>query len=547
MQPMSIVMPPSADAVGFAASREARPAVNSAGGTGSFAVDDMGRLRRFLILGSEGGTYYASERELGLENAAAVARLIEAGRASEIIAEVLAVSRGGRAPKQSPTLFVLAMVCRLAGATGRKAGFAALPSIARTPTMLFEFLGLSQALGETSGWGRGLRAAVSRVYSSKSAVDVAYAVTKYKAREGWTHRDVLRKAHVKPVSAGHQLVLQYAVSGAVGPLAEEADPGTVEAHKLLSAVEAAKQCTAGPEGEAALLALLREHRLAREHLPTEHLASPAVWAAILPAMPLTAMIRNLGKMTAIGLLKPLSAAVTTVVAKLSDAEALRKARVHPFSVLVALATYKAGRGVRGSLQWEPVPAIVAALDAAFYAAFAAIEPTGKRYVLALDVSGSMGWGGIAGSIITPREAAAAMSMVTMRAEKECHTVAFSHTLVPCPIDPSMCLDEVTSVTDRIPMGGTDCALPMRWAQAAGVEADVFVVYTDNETWYGDVTPAEALRSYRAASGIDAKLIVVGMTASGFSIADPDDSGMLDIVGFDAAAPQIMADFALGRL
>jgi len=159
----------------------------------------------------------------------------------------------------------------------------------------------------------------------------------------------------------------------------------------------------------------------------------------------------------------------------------------------------------------------------------------------------MGWGGIAGSIITPREAAAAMSMVTMRAEKECHTVAFSHTLVPCPIDPSMCLDEVTSVTDRIPMGGTDCALPMRWAQAAGVEADVFVVYTDNETWYGDVTPAEALRSYRAASGIDAKLIVVGMTASGFSIADPDDSGMLDIVGFDAAAPQIMADFALGRL
>ena len=47
------------------------------------------------------------------------------------------------------------------------------------------------------------------------------------------------------------------------------------------------------------------------------------------------------------------------------------------------------------------------------------------------------------------------------------------------------------------------------------------------------------------TGRRAKLIVVGMTATKFTIADPSDPGMLDVVGFDAAAPRVMADFARG--
>ena len=80
------------------------------------------------------------------------------------------------------------------------------------------------------------------------------------------------------------------------------------------------------------------------------------------------------------------------------------------------------------------------------------------------------------------------------------------------------------------MGGTDCALPMKWALNHKVEADVFVVYTDSETWAGEPHPAQALRCYRDKMGIAAKMIVVGMTSNGFSIADPNDAGMLDVEG-----------------
>ena len=99
----------------------------------------------------------------------------------------------------------------------------------------------------------------------------------------------------------------------------------------------------------------------------------------------------------------------------------------------------------------------------------------------------------------------------------------------------------------LPFGGTDCALPMLYAQAREREIDTFVIYTDSETWAGDIHPAQALRDYRRASGIDARLVVVGMVANGFSIADPADPGMLDVVGFDTATPQLISDFARGAL
>ena len=68
---------------------------------------------------------------------------------------------------------------------------------------------------------------------------------------------------------------------------------------------------------------------------------------------MTAMIRNLAKMTSIGLIAPFSEANKKVIAMLGNEEVIKKARIHPFSVLLALRTYGMGQGVRGSLTWTP--------------------------------------------------------------------------------------------------------------------------------------------------------------------------------------------------
>src|SRR3954453_19137177 len=77
-----------------------------------WAVDDWARLRRFLILGSEGGSYYASERTLTRENAQALERCL-AQDGPRAVAEIVRVSAQGRAPKNDPAIFALAMAAGL--------------------------------------------------------------------------------------------------------------------------------------------------------------------------------------------------------------------------------------------------------------------------------------------------------------------------------------------------------------------------------------------------------------------------------------------------
>jgi 60 kDa SS-A/Ro ribonucleoprotein len=80
---------------------------NSAGGF-AWSVDDWERLRRFLILGSEGGTYYVGQHDLTRENMDAVRRCLDED-GLRVVREVVDVSTNGRAVKQDPGLFVLAL------------------------------------------------------------------------------------------------------------------------------------------------------------------------------------------------------------------------------------------------------------------------------------------------------------------------------------------------------------------------------------------------------------------------------------------------------
>ena len=541
---------------------------NSAGGF-VYEISDLSRLRRFLVLGCEGGTLYASEQKLGLENAAALKRLIQAGRGPECVEEIRKFSTEGRAPKQGPMLFALAVCAASGDHATREAVYQVLSKVCRIPTHLFMFLEFSKQL--KLGWGRAHRTAIGKWYNSKKAQNLAYAITKYKNREGWTHLDVIRLSHVKADDESHNVLYQYLSKGygkmmahptvaalgeakpVVGTDMDEEGGADVAAAvdplvdlqaavSLLTAVEEAKTC----KSAARMSQLIADFNLAREHVPTELLNSVEVWAALLKHMPMTALIRNLAKMTAIGLLTPLGDGTATVVAKLLDAEAVRASRLHPLAVLIAMRTYQSGHGDKGSLVWQPIDEVVAALDRCFYLAFSNVESTGKRHLLALDVSGSMSGGQISGCNITPREASGAMAMVL--AEKERATfMAFGHTFVPLPISKGMRLDSVIRAISGLPFGRTDCSLPMLWALEQKAPVDVFVVFTDSETYAGDIKPAAALKQYREAMGIDSKLVVVGMTATGFSIADPSDPGMLDVVGFDASSPEVIRQFVLGNI
>jgi len=516
-----------------------RQTQNNAGGY-VFQIDIWARLDRFLILGSDSPTYYQTAKALTRENAKVVTECFDTNPVKTIDA-IVSVSVEGRAPKNDSAIFALAIGASHSDVKVRQLACGALPAVCRTSTHLFQFVQTVRALGR--GWGPTLKKAVARWYNDMPVDSVAYQVVKYREREGYTHKRLMQTAHPDPGKDKHRLALYKWIWGK--------DFNRAQLPKIVTAHETAMAQTLTKK---ALVELIHKHNLPWEALPTECNKDPDIWAAQLPTIGLTALIRNLGNMSRIGLIKPLSEAERTITARFQNEDDIRKARLHPFTILQAMSTYSSGKGFRGSNSWDVSQPVVDALDKAFYKSFKYVEPTGKRHLIALDVSGSM-TSPFGGSSLSCRDATAALALLTMSIEPQTHVIGFTggHNynrrsssngpVTVLNISPRQRLNDAISVISNLDFGTTDCALPMIYALEKGLEVDVFSVYTDNETWAGSVHPMEALRTYRKKTGIRAKLIVVGMTSTGFSIADPQDGGAMDVVGFDSAAPAVMADFA----
>ena len=533
---------------------------NNAGGF-VFKLDEWKQLERFLILGSEGGTFYVSEKKLTAENANKVLLLLQKD-GLKVVAKTVEMLTSGRAPKPDTAIFVLALAAAKGDDATRKAALAAVPSALKTGTQLLKFVDTVNGL---RGWGRGLKKAIQLWFKGRKAETLALQLVKYKQREGWSMKDVLRlakpvpaddvqgklfgwtakrdnaawaKAPVAPGDKALDFVWAAEQASGLKLVAENAD--TAEAKAILA--------EANQASVKKLVDLIVTYRLPREALPTEALNRAEVWEALLQEMPMTAMIRNLGTMSKIGLLKPLSDAEKLVAGRLTDAARLRGAKVHPIQVLSALRTYSSGRGVRSAATWTVSSKIVESLDEAFELSFGAVEPAGTRHLLGLDVSASMTGGEIAGVPgLTPNVASAALAIVTARTEPWTAIMGFDEGIRELGVTAKDSIVDATKKVSAINGGGTDAALPMIWALQNKIQVDTFVVLTDSETWAGKIQPVQALEKYRQATGIGAKLIVVGMTSTGFTIADPNDAGMLDVVGFDGATPAFMAKFAKGDL
>jgi 60 kDa SS-A/Ro ribonucleoprotein len=335
---------------------------NSAGGH-AWEVDAMERLRRFLILGTEGGSYYAGERDLTKQALRGVREAIT-HMPADAIREIVDVSVGGRAPRNDEAIYALAIAASAKDDATRAKALAQINNVCRTGTHLFQF---AKFVGAMRGHGRALNRALGDWYRQEPG-HVAYQLVKYRQRDGVTHADLLRLAHPgRTVSSGNptQANLTESHAALYDFIVDDEDPelGVVEQIDVFLLCQRAEK----PEQTAALIRSATKP-IPREFLRTEHLNDPDVNRALVErGMPMTALIRNLANLTR-------------------------------------------------RTSWRR--------SIAFTLSFENVESTGKRHLLALDVSGSMG-SPMSGGLLSCREGAAAMAMATARSGDPFHTVAFT--------------------------------------------------------------------------------------------------------------------------
>lgn len=497
----------------------------------AYQVGALDTLRRFLIVGAT-GTFYVDRKAHVDEFRALVEECLNTDY-DAALAIVREVSDKGLAISNEPALYTLAIASTYKGKNWQPT----FHTVVRTGTHLLHFLAYTKG---KRGWGRSLRRAVADWFRLRDANTLAYQAVKYKSRDGWSLADALRKAHPMAVTPEHGAVMKWIVDGEY--------PEGPEIPALVIAADMVKRI---PENEIglpeakidAVASIIRETRLPREAVPTELLNERAIWDALLDDMPITALIRNLPKMTEIGLLDRSGDGTKRVILALTDEEKLRKGRVHPIQVLLAMKVYASGHGDKSSKVWSPVPIVVDALDAAFYATFGNVPTVGKPLVLGVDASGSMTGTYRQTGIVSPAEAAAAMALITTSVEPDCRVLFFDDRVYEHTISKRQRLDDVVATIGKYGRATYTNLVP-KWAASQPEPVDGLVIYTDSETWDTDTYPA--LRSLRGKHG-RVRAACVAIEANNLSLFPEEDRDCLNVAGFGPDVPHVLHAFLTGAI
>jgi hypothetical protein len=197
--------------------------LNDAGGY-VWKLPTLEHVNRYLVLGGakDMGNYYKQASDVSLECALSVLKMIRDPDTTQFVqlCDLLkAVSVGGRAPKQEPVLLSLAAAIVFAKSPAeKKIAFETMKECVRIPTHMFMLAGfvrdlsMSKPENKGKGWGAGFRRAISHYYTSRNGRDLAFQMTKYQNREGWTHADIIRMVHIDPTTLaddGARLMFDY--------------------------------------------------------------------------------------------------------------------------------------------------------------------------------------------------------------------------------------------------------------------------------------------------------------------------------------------------
>ncbi len=511
--------------------REAEMIQGRSSGYG-FDAGQWAQLRRCLLMGTANGSFYADKRELTDEFADIVLACVEQN--PQRVAEAIAYASDGHAINNSAPIFALVLLS-MGDQPEAKACFAEIfPQVIRTGSHFYEWLSYTKGL---RGFGKVVRECGKAWLSNADAKRLAYQLLKYQQRHGFTHRDALRLFHPKPTSADHQALYHWVSKG-------ELPSGHLpEAMQQISWYERVKRkpqltCEAISKG-----------RLTHEMIAPIGQMDQQAWNLLFRQMPLGALLRNLGSLTQIGVLQTHKSKQLKHVEKLlTNRELLRKARIHPMDVLKALKTYQSGGKLgRSSKTWVPISRICDILDRTLELSFEVAAPTGKTFLHAVDISGSMSYYSVGSIGLTCCEIAATMALATAKAEQNYAIRGFSTQFKDLGITAKDSFASAMGKAQSSNFGGTDASVAYDWAIKQRFYADVFVFWTDCESWAGRRHPSQALKDYRQKVNPKAKAVYVTLVPNRQSLVDPRDRNSWDFHGFDPAAPRAIQMIAQGSV
>ena len=491
-------------------------------------------LRRCLLIGTAQSTYYAGKREL-TEDFVGVVNSAIAENPQRVAEEILYAS-DGRAINNNAPIFALVLLSMGETPEAKKAFQEIFAQVVRTGSHFYEWLSYTKSL---RGFGKVVREVGKNWLSREDVKGLAYQLLKYQQRQGFSHRDALRLFHVKPPTEDHRQLFEWVVKG-------WEDLPTEIPSEALAQIWWYEWLKQNPD---------QTHQAISQGHLTHEMAAPVgkmdkqAWQLLFNEMPIGAMLRNLGSLTELGVLRSDEKAnLGRVEAVLNSKDYLRKGRIHPIEVLKALKTYQSGgRLGRSQKTWNPVSRIVDILEKAVELSFDVVQPTDKVFMHAVDVSGSMSGAVVQSVGLSCCEIATTMALVTAKAEKNYMIRGFATDFRDLGITKRDSFSSAIAKASNQNFGGTDASVAYDWMIKNKFKADVVCFWTDSESWAGYKHPSQALAQYRQKVNPNIKAVYITLAPYQITLVDPKDPLSWDLGGFDPGTPRIIQMLATGEL
>ncbi|XP_028967237.1 60 kDa SS-A/Ro ribonucleoprotein [Galendromus occidentalis] len=517
------------------------------------------RLRRFLFMGSESNRYLRSKRHPCIDNAFTIKELIHRGRGLDVVVLILRYSTEKISICPEALAFSLAVCAQSTDIATKSAAYGALKQVCNTAATLFAFTKYMEDTQRplTTGWGRAHRSSVKKWYLSHNTRELAEMVTKTVSRYRWSHRDVLRLAHVKPPSLGVSCVFRYVSRGFHDAKEKYGTCDDLEVKDTLTYLQAVYDLKQAPTAAQAAK-VMKNNPLAVEHIPTRYLHARDVWLACMSRAPIESILEWLPHLAHSNLLRPSLGLLRIIMQRISCDSVMTNCPWDPCATYVLMRTI-CSTSIHSTLPPTPeVPPTARQLQEILYnlhmASFKQMRPTLKNYLIVTDVSNGMWHSGSAAHPVTAIEASILLAMSLCRQEGlvggRVQALAFGRAgLHDLEINQKMTMADLLERCEEVDPGTASLCLPLRWASQRNNEFDVIIVCTDRQCNTVDtVHPAEALKDYRRICNVnDAKYVTCAWFSRGFAVAPPDEAGMLDVCCFDENIIKIIVNFALDNI
>ena len=502
-------------------------------GAALFKIDDWAFLRRCLITGTSSNSYYAGKFQMteDFERVVISCAKEDAIRTADMIREV---SHEALAVKVDSCIFALLIL-----STVSPSEFLRIANdVIRTQSHFHLFMSFVKGgKGESSGYrgmGKTIQTFGKNWFENKPPSWLAFQALKYPQRNGFKVRDELRLFHPNP--KGDEVR-----DNLFGYIVEKPLPS--ENFEGLEIIKAYEWLKSDPTPANAIKAI-QDHKLSFEMVAPLGCMNDKVWNQLFQTMPVGATLRNLGNLSTHNVFDDKNNC-SLLRTRLTTKENLKKARVHPYDILVANKIYRQGGGKMSRKTWTVKNHVSNTLDIALETSFDSLDSTGQTYFFAIDVSHSM-TSPIANGIVNCAEVATTMALASAKAEEDCYIYGFKHILTDLHITSRDTFSAALTKASRQNFGSTNAGSVYEYAIKNNLYVDTFAFFTDCES-FGGQQAFQLLNKYRKAVNPNARAVYCALEPYWGSLADPKDAGSLTVEGFDPTAVKLIQQFSLGKM